>query len=126
MTLKIPLAARHSLELTVNWKKFTEDTSSEFGEFEFTRQEYTLAYHLSPYLALIGSYEYYDNTRSEFYDEEKDDFHFYSGTVVIKPIDDLYFKLFYGETPGGIKCSSGVCKNFPSFEGIRAECVIRF
>jgi len=124
---KVPIADRQSIEVVANWKHFTEDSRVSPEPIDFSRQEYTLAYHYSPVFALIGSYEFYDDVRSQSFDPDntfKKDF--YSATLQVQPLQNLYFKVFYGATPGGVKCCSGVCKTFPPFEGIRAEVVFRF
>ncbi|MBN2384440.1 hypothetical protein JXQ70_16320 [bacterium] len=124
---KVPLTAKQSLEMTANWKQFTEDARNSEEPIDYSRQEYSLGYHYSPYLALIGTYEFYDDKRAQFYDPTAStDTDFHSVTLQIRPLDNLTMKLFYGSTPGGVKCSSGVCKSFPPFEGYRAELVFRF
>ena len=35
-------------------------------------------------------------------------------------------RLFVGSSKGSVKCSGGICRYFPSFEGVRAEVVLRF
>lgn len=123
VSLTLPLTTRQSVELSGAWKKFNKDQSLGEGSYEFTRQEYSLGYHFSPLIAIIGTYEYDDNNSGQFTTNHKKNF--YSGTLIIHPLDELYMKIFYGSTAGGVKCSSGVCKNFPAFEGLRAELVIR-
>ncbi|PIE20230.1 MAG: hypothetical protein CSA66_01060 [Proteobacteria bacterium] len=36
-----------------------------------------------------------------------------------------YVRLFVGRSKGGLKCSGGVCRIFPSFEGVRIEATMR-
>ena len=35
-------------------------------------------------------------------------------------------RLFIGSSMGSVKCSGGICRYFPSFEGVRAEVILRF
>ena len=35
-------------------------------------------------------------------------------------------RIFYGAMKGGVKCSGGVCKFFPPFEGFRMDAIVRF
>jgi hypothetical protein len=35
-------------------------------------------------------------------------------------------RLFIGSSMGSVKCSGGICRYFPSFEGVRVEVVLRF
>jgi len=39
---------------------------------------------------------------------------------------DSYLRLFVGRSKGGLKCSGGVCRIFPNFEGVRLEATVRF
>ncbi|TNF29411.1 MAG: hypothetical protein EP329_15820 [Deltaproteobacteria bacterium] len=39
---------------------------------------------------------------------------------------DSFVRLFAGRSKGGLKCSGGVCRVFPSFEGVRLESTVRF
>lgn len=126
LNIKIPVTSRQAVELVGNWKHFTQAADHGFTEYDFYRQEYALAYHLSPYLAATFSYEYFNDIRAQFGGAGTDNTtDFYSVDLSIHPLDQLYVKLFYGSTPGGIKCSSGVCKTFPPFEGMRCEVIIR-
>ncbi|UCE40534.1 MAG: TlpA family protein disulfide reductase [Candidatus Aminicenantes bacterium] len=35
-------------------------------------------------------------------------------------------RIFYGAMKGGVKCSGGICKFFPPFEGFRLDAILRF
>ena len=35
-------------------------------------------------------------------------------------------RIFAGGQRGGLRCVSGVCRVFPSFQGVKAEAVLRF
>lgn len=39
---------------------------------------------------------------------------------------DSFVRLFAGRSKGGLKCSGGVCRVFPNFEGVRLESTVRF
>jgi hypothetical protein len=45
---------------------------------------------------------------------------------VYKFTKDSNVRVFVGQQRGGLKCISGVCRVFPSFEGARAELTVRF
>jgi len=41
-------------------------------------------------------------------------------------LNDSYVRLFYGEIRGGLKCIGGVCKEYPAFDGFKAELLLSF
>jgi hypothetical protein len=47
-----------------------------------------------------------------------------TGTTLSHLINSV--QLFFGQRRGGIRCVSGVCRNFPAFEGGRLDVVSRF
>jgi hypothetical protein len=40
--------------------------------------------------------------------------------------DDLQLRVFVGQQRAALKCVSGVCRQFPAFEGAKAELVVRY
>ncbi len=40
--------------------------------------------------------------------------------------DDVQLRLFAGQQRPALKCVAGVCRNFPAFEGAKAEVVVRY
>lgn len=43
-----------------------------------------------------------------------------------KPDSASFVRLFVGSSKGGLKCSGGVCRVFPDFEGVKLETTLRF
>ena len=43
-----------------------------------------------------------------------------------KPDSASFVRLFVGRSKGGLKCSGGVCRVFPDFEGVKLETTLRF
>ena len=43
-----------------------------------------------------------------------------------KPDSASFVRLFVGRSKGGLKCSGGVCRIFPDFEGVKLETTLRF
>jgi hypothetical protein len=37
-----------------------------------------------------------------------------------------YVRVFAGRSKGGLKCSGGICRIFPEFEGVKLEATVRF
>jgi len=51
---------------------------------------------------------------------------FYAGIASWKISSDIILKTIGGTQRGGLKCVSGVCRNFPAFVGVKAELVVRY
>ncbi len=63
----------------------------------------------------------------EYLTEESNDSPLFPGAFVQYNINDQSFvRLFGGRSKGGLKCSGGVCRVFPDFEGIKFESTIQF
>lgn len=43
-----------------------------------------------------------------------------------RPDSASFVRLFVGRSKGGLKCSGGVCRIFPDFEGVKLETTLRF
>jgi len=39
---------------------------------------------------------------------------------------DSFVRLFVGRGKGGLKCTGGICRIFPNFEGVKLETTFRF
>ncbi|MFI5299208.1 MAG: hypothetical protein ACHREM_14015 [Polyangiales bacterium] len=52
--------------------------------------------------------------------------HFVNGGAQVKFSEALSVRLFVGQQRGALKCVSGVCRQFPAFEGAKVEAVIRY
>jgi hypothetical protein len=52
--------------------------------------------------------------------------HFLNIGAQLKFSDDVMLKVFVGQQRGALKCVSGVCRQFPAFEGAKAELVLRY
>jgi hypothetical protein len=95
-------------------------------------ENYT-AIHWSPHLAATFGYEYSARTGCDP-DGSIELCHYFNGglqwrsgsddSILAQLFDTVQF--FVGQRRGGIRCVSGVCRNFPPFEGARLEIVSRF
>jgi hypothetical protein len=52
--------------------------------------------------------------------------HFLNGGAQVKFGEALSVRLFVGQQRGALKCVSGVCRQFPAFEGAKVEAVLRY
>jgi hypothetical protein len=51
---------------------------------------------------------------------------FYNGQIQYRITTDTVVRLFVGQTRPALRCVSGVCRQFPAFEGAKLEAVVRF
>ena len=95
-------------------------------------ENYT-ALHWSPHMAFIFGYEYLGRTGCEP-NPKTTVCHYFNGGLQFKAAEDEKWwgkvfdtvNVFVGQRRGAIRCVSGVCRQFPPFEGARAELVSRF
>jgi hypothetical protein len=52
--------------------------------------------------------------------------HHWNGSLAWNITSDSSLRLLVGGTRGGLRCISGVCRVFPSFQGVRATATLRF
>lgn len=52
--------------------------------------------------------------------------YYVNGSILYKFTKDSNIKILAGQQRGGLRCVNGVCRIFPSFEGVRAELTLRF
>ena len=84
---------------------------------------------LAPHWSLTAQAEYITDTATE---SKEDAFlgvpaTFYPGThVQYRFTPSTYVRLFAGRSKGGLKCSGGICRIFPEFEGAKLEATVRF
>ncbi len=92
-----------------------------------------LALRWAPYLAFIFGYEYLGRRGCQP-DDSVELCHYFNGGIQFKSADkekivEQVFdtvNLFVGQRRGAIRCVSGVCRNFPPFEGAKLELTSRF
>lgn len=92
-----------------------------------------LALRWAPYVSFIFGYEYLTR-RGCVPDETVELCNYFSGGVQFKAADrekivEQIFdtvNLFVGQRRGAIRCVSGVCRNFPPFQGAKLELTSRF
>jgi len=116
--VQVPLKGKHGLGLRTNHRNETKLLGQD--EKSFYRGDANLTYSFAPQLslALIWSYQ------SEFADASK--FNNFAGEVFYRFSKWGQLSVFGGRVPAGIICVSGVCRELPSFTGIKSEFVARF
>lgn len=51
---------------------------------------------------------------------------YFNGAVLYKFTSDSNIRIYAGQNRGGLRCVSGICREFPAFSGARAELTLRF
>jgi hypothetical protein len=72
----------------------------------------------SPKLTVAFGYEY-----TTVFGEHKN---FFNGQILFRYATDKTIRLFVGQSRPALRCVSGVCRQFPAFEGAKLEVVLRF
>lgn len=116
--VQFPISGAHSLEMHGRMERYHEEV---MPKDEFTIAQSTLTYSFAPFLSLACTYEY---TTEDTIGADRN--HFVSGEALWRFASSSYLKLMYGSTRGGLRCSGGMCRQFPAFEGGRAEITVRF
>ena len=97
----------------VRRRHFAAETPIPWWEGE----NYT-ALQWNPHLSVAFGYEYIT--------QEGVPSNYYNGSVKWRIDSDKSLRLFVGQQRGALRCISGVCRQFPAFEGAKAEAVVRF
>lgn len=120
-----PVANQHQLSAGLHVKQF-EGRGFDEGT-EYVAYAGILEYAFSPYLIITGTYENSDEPTAAGVEEtDKKDPHFYSGQIMIEPVQQVRIGLFYGREKGGLQCVGGMCRTVPPFEGARLDLQLRF
>lgn len=85
----------------------------------WTEGDAYLSLKWTPYLMVTGGFEWSTRpatTLNQYY---------YNGTIQWNITTASSILLFVGGERGGLKCISGICRNFPAFTGARLEVVLR-
>jgi hypothetical protein len=117
LNISYPLTPKLSLEFDWKSKNFNGENTDYFERRSF------LSAHYASSIIVTIFFEQTDNPEVLFITEKKDwwaiqaEWRFSNGNSI---------RIFYGSTKGGVKCSGGLCKLFPPFEGLRLEVFWRF
>ena len=115
--ISYPLASKLALEF--DWK--SKDFAGEYIDF-FERRSF-LSIHYASRVIFTLFFEQTNNPEVLFVTDKKDwwalqaEWRFTKGNSI---------RVIYGSTKGGVKCSGGICRLFPPFEGLRLEMIWRF
>ena len=128
--LKVPVSARHSLELHGTHWMLHELIPTR----DYHKGEWTLGYAWSPWFTASAIFAY-DNGPSV--GESFAVFHrqdlgplerqlFLAGSLSLNLWSQAQLRLLFGQLRGGLKCIDGACRVIPPFAGVRTELTLRF
>jgi len=117
-----------SVELDARWRRRFNRVEefvklpSETVPSPWQEGDFYLALKYSPYLVATLGFEF---KYTELRPEEPLTTYF-NGSVLVKYRSDSSVRLFAGQQRGALKCVSGVCRQFPPFEGVKLEWTQRY
>ncbi len=85
----------------------------------WTEGDAYVALKWTPYLVFSGGYEWTTRPSTRLNQN------YFNGAVQWNITTASSIRVFVGGTRGGLKCISGVCRDFPAFTGARLEVVVR-
>ena len=115
--ISYPLTSRLSLE--GDWK--SKNFKGKYIDY-YERRSF-LSLHCSPRWIITLFFDQTNDPKVLFI---KNKTHWWAGQIELKIFQSNSIRIFYGSTKGAVKCSGGICKLFPPFEGLRIEINLRF
>ncbi len=117
INLSYPITERFSLEGDFEAKNFKGNWVSYYE-----RRSFLSVHHASRWILTL----LFDQTSDPLVRAVKDKRDWLGLQLEIKFTPANSVRIFYGSDKGGVKCSGGICKFFPPFEGLRLEGIFRF
>jgi len=111
---------RLSMEVSGRYESYKQAEGSFEPDFSIAQSNTTL--NIAPWISIAGMYEYSDQP-PVFAPNYK---HHWAGAVTWRFMPGSWARVFFGSTRGGLKCSGGVCRIFPPFNGLKTEVTVRF
>jgi hypothetical protein len=115
--LSYPLTQRFSLEADFKGKEF------KGRYFDYYERRFFLSVLYSPRWALTFFFDQTNDPEILFFKDKRD---WWGIQLEYRFQQANFVRLYYGSNKGGVKCSGGVCKFFPPFEGLRIDAMFRF
>jgi len=115
--ISYPLTSRLSIE--ADWK--SKDFKGEYIDY-YERRSF-LSFHYSPRWIITLFFDQTNDPEVLFIKNKKN---WWAGQIEVKILHSNSIRIFLGSAKGAVKCSGGICKLFPSFEGLRIEAILRF
>jgi len=109
------------VDMQLHWSHEFRDKNVGTATLQETYLEGTsyVSVNLPPDWSFTAQFEYLT-------DASTDSPYFPGAIIQYRFTRDSFIRLFAGRSKGGLKCSGGVCRVFPSFEGVKLESTVRF
>jgi hypothetical protein len=111
-----------SVEIRGRYRNRKEENQNMRGpgneEAWWREGENYIALKIAPTWVFSQGFEYTTNNAYPTY--------YFNGSILYKFRSDSSVRVFAGQQRGGLRCISGICRDFPAFEGARLELTLRF
>jgi hypothetical protein len=124
----INVAKDQDLQLHMNHEfRSMNPGGGELLEDEYLEGTAYLSWNIAPSWSFTAQFEYLTSKLNCGTDGCAGDMWWYPGAFVVYRIDQSSFvRVFAGRGKGGLKCSGGVCRIYPDFEGVKLDTTLRF
>jgi hypothetical protein len=124
----VKLGGKHDLQFHINHEFRTINPGAGADlEDDYLEGTTYLSWNMAPHWSFTMQFEYLTNKMNCGNDGCSGDPWWYPGAFVVYKINQSSFvRLFGGKGKGGLKCSGGVCRVFPDFEGVKLDTTLRF
>ena len=116
------IAGPYSVELAGRHRLRVQDgeniRSASFKGEAWVQGEHYTTLKIAPKWVLAQGIEYTSQTGFPTW--------YFNGTVLYKFTSDSNIRVYVGQNRGGLRCVSGICREFPAFSGARTELTLRF
>ena len=115
-----PIWGRLSAEISGRYESYMQVKGSFEPDFSIAQLGGTI--NVAPWLSFAYMYEYSDQPPAPEVQYQ----HHHAGAITYRFMSGSWLRVFFGSTRGGLKCSGGVCRVFPPFNGLKTELTVRF
>ena len=128
LNVTAPFTEKNSLAAIAEWRDYRG--IGLFRDTSFGSELFSLTYSLAPIIDVSVQYEHSTepnaggSTGTLGGSSKKHDF--YNIEAKGHPTPASTISVFWGSQKGGLKCSGGICREVPAFEGLRSEFTYHF
>lgn len=114
------LGARHDLQIHWSHEFHDKNPKATLTRDRFVEGTAYVTWDFTPHWAFTGQLDYLTS------DERQGSPVFPGAWVMYRFSQSSFVRVFGGRSKGGLKCSGGICRIFPDFEGVKLEATVRF
>ena len=109
----------HDVQIHWSHEFKTKDVGTAL-EDDYAEGSAYVSWNWAPHWSLTVQFEYLNDAASEGKNNK-----YWGGYLQYKFNQSSFVRLFAGRQKGGLKCTGGVCRVFPEFEGVKLEGTLR-